>query len=75
MGLHVISTPTGRFIFAGSVPGSLAYVHASGRAATAKELETARRFGPRLAGVKTRSWATRAEAVAAAAALGLEVAE
>jgi len=70
-----MKTPTGCWVFAGSVPGHLAYLHESGRPATDEELDTARRFGPRLARVKTRSWATREEAVAAATERGLKVAE
>lgn len=72
--LSIIETPTGRFVFVGSVPGSLGYVDAAtGEDATEEQLQRARSFGPRIAGVKSRAFETRDEAVAFAAAHGYEV--
>ena len=61
--------PTGRWGFVGCVSCSLAYVQLDGSPATEKQLETARGFGPRLAHVKTRCLATKADALQAAADL------
>lgn len=57
--------PSGRWGFVGRVRGDLAYVQVDGTTATETQLETARRCGPRLARLKTRSFATKAEALAA----------
>ena len=65
--MNIIDTPSGRFVFVGrGIPGHLAYVANDGSAATDEQLAKARQFGPRLAGVKTRSFDTREEAEAAA---------
>lgn len=72
----LIQFPSGRWGFVGSVDPDLAYVdRETGGPPTDKQLETARQFGPRLARVATRTWATKAEAVAAAAAVGTPVTE
>lgn len=59
--------PSGRWGFVGSIRADLAYVQADGTPATETQLETARKFGPRLAHLKTRSFVTKAEALAALA--------
>lgn len=69
----IIHYPSGRWGFVGSVDARLAYESNDGNPATEEELENARSFGPRVAGVKTRTWATKEEAEKAAADLGLEV--
>jgi hypothetical protein len=46
---------------------------ADGSEVTPEAAKIAREFGPRLAGVRTRGWATAEEATAAATALGYEV--
>ncbi len=72
--MHIIDTPSGRFMFVGrGIPGSLLYVAKDGSPATDEALSNAARFGPAPAGVKSCSFATREEAEAAAAALGLKV--
>lgn len=68
LGIHIIDTPSGEFAFAGSVPASLAYVAPDGSPITDEQAQTARAFGPRLAGVKTRVFTTREDAEAALAA-------
>jgi hypothetical protein len=64
-----IRFPSGRWGFAGqAIPAHLAYEHKTGRPATPEEIAVARAHGPRLAGLKLRSWATEEEALAAAEA-------
>lgn len=60
----VIQFPTGRWGFVGRVRADLAYVAKDGTPATEEQLDTAQRFGPRLAGVTTRTFDTREEALA-----------
>jgi hypothetical protein len=69
-GLHVIKYPSGRWGFVGNVPAALAFVTEDDLKPTEKQLADAAAYGPRLAGVKTRSWASKTKAVAAAKALG-----
>jgi len=65
---NLIETPNGRFYFAGKVPVELSFVQKDGSAPTEDQLEIAIHCGPGIAGIKTRSWATRDEADAAAQA-------
>lgn len=69
----ILQYPSGRWGFAGSVHPRLAFVRKDGGTPEARQLWEARQFGPRLAGLKTRSWATEEEARAAAAAIGQPV--
>jgi hypothetical protein len=48
-------------------------VRQDGSEPTREELEKGTKFGPRLAGLRTRSWATEREAIRAAEDLGLQV--
>ncbi len=59
--------PTGCWGFVGSVRADLCYVQLDGSPATDAQLDKARGFGPRLARLKTRSFATKADALAALA--------
>jgi len=68
-GCHLIDTPNGRWHFVGRVPARLAYERKDGAEATDEDVEKGRRFGPALAGLKTRSWASREEALTALASL------
>ena len=68
-GCHLIDTPNGRWYFAGRVPAPLAYVRKDGAEATPDDYDKARSFGPALAGMKLRTWASKEEALAALAAL------
>lgn len=61
----LIQFPSGRWGYVGKVPAALSFVRKDGSEASAAELMTACEFGPDLAGVKTRSWATEADAIAA----------
>ena len=65
-GLHVIENPSGTFSFVGSVPVSLRWVAKDGSPADPAEIDKAASFGPRFADVKTRTFATREDALAAA---------
>jgi hypothetical protein len=69
-GCHLIDGPSGRWHFVGRVPAHLALVRKDGRAATQDDYEKARRFGPALAGMTTRTWASKEDALAALAAPG-----
>lgn len=63
----LIQFPSGRWGFVGRVDARLSM------SGTPEEIETARRFGEGLSKAKRLSWATREEAVAAAAAIGAEI--
>jgi hypothetical protein len=63
---------TGCWGFVGRVDVRLAYCRINGGSATDAQLELARRFGPRMAGLKSRSFATRREALAALAEIVTE---
>lgn len=69
----LIQFPAGSWGFVGSVDTRLAFVSKDGSEATAEQIKNAQQFGPRLAGVKTRSWETKQDAIDAAAALGYDV--
>ena len=73
LGLHLGQTPSGRWAFSGNVPGPLAYIRNDGEPLTEEDSAKVRQVGPRIAGVKSMSWATRDEAVSAALAAGIEV--
>ena len=66
---NVIQYPTGRWGFVGRVSAALAVVQLDGSPATEKQIVTAKQFGPRLAHVKDRTFATKADALQAAADL------
>lgn len=51
--------------FVGNVTPILALVTKDGQTPTPKQIENARQFGPRLAGVKTRTWPTKEAALLA----------
>ena len=55
--------------FGGNVRADLAYVQKDGSPATEKQIANARHVGPRIAGLKTRVFASEAEALAAKAEL------
>ena len=62
----VVETPTGRFALVGNVPAELVlYHHVTGRPATPKQIAACRQVGPRIAGLKTRTWDSREAAQAA----------
>lgn len=70
----LVSTPTGRLAYAGfDVPFELIYKNEDGSAPTRAQFETARHCGPGFVRptLKTVSFATEAEAIAAAAGIGL----
>lgn len=64
----LIETPTHRWIWVGRVPLPLAVCRPDGSDATPEELDRANHVGVRIAGMRERSYATRAEAEAAWAA-------
>lgn len=70
-GTHIMRFPTGRWGIVGDVPASLAFVALDGTPATREQIECARQFGPRLAGVKERSWESREAVLSALACLGV----
>lgn len=59
--------PSGNWGFRGLVSVSLCYIGKDGSEPTVKQLRTARSHGPRLAGLTTRTWATKQEALEALA--------
>lgn len=72
----VIDYPNGRWGFVGRVPADLMYAHKDGTACSEEELlELRRSSNPAMSmnqlKVKTLSWATKEEAVAAAEAIGV----
>lgn len=73
-GLYVIQFPSKRWGFVGKVPSVLSYEDkATGGPPTDEQIQTASSFGVRFSGLKTRSWATEAEARAEADVLGFEL--
>ena len=62
-GLHCIQFPSGRWGFRGDVPAYLALVDKEGNTPTDEQIRNAQQHGPRLAGVKTRTWNTESEAL------------
>ena len=69
----LIQFPSGRWGFVGRVDARLAYTAKDGSPADPAEIVKAKNFGPALANVKTCSWATAEEAIAAAEAIGATV--
>jgi hypothetical protein len=71
----VTQHPSGRWGFVGSVPMDLAFVDpVDGGPPDPAEAAKRASFGGRFGNVKRRSWATREDALAAADALGYDVA-
>jgi hypothetical protein len=70
LGLHVMEYPTGRFGYVGSVPTTLAFTAPDGGPADPAEVEKACSFGQRFGKVKSRTFATKEEAVAFASEHG-----
>lgn len=64
--------PSGRWGFVGGVDARLAYVTLAGETPTDDQLWAVRLCGPRMAGLKSRSFATEADARAALASLKTE---
>ena len=62
-------TVTGLYVWCGTIDPRLAYCRLGGSEATDKELQEARKYGPKLAGLQRRTWPTRAAAEVAAQAL------
>lgn len=71
--MHIIKTPSGRYVFAGNVPALLAYVNRDGGPPSEEQLRNAKIAGPAVAGLRPRSFATEREA--RLAALEIEVDE
>jgi hypothetical protein len=64
---NLIQYPSGRWGFVGKVPAVLAFINKeTGEAPTDEQVAKANSFGVRFSGLKTRSWATKEEAEAAA---------
>ncbi len=57
--------PSGRWGFAGIVSARLCYICKDGSDPTDEQFAIARQHGPRLAGLKTRAFATKQEALTA----------
>ncbi len=71
---NVMQYPTGRWGFVGTVDGRLAAEHTDGTPLTEQEMIDCRKFGRGLfKNIRSRSWETREEAIAAADAIGAEV--
>lgn len=64
-----------KWAFVGKIDSRLAHVMADGSPVTEDAAKKAREHGPRLAGVRTRTWDTEEEAIAAAKELGYEVSQ
>lgn len=64
----LVQFPTGLWGFRGSVRVDLAYVRPDGSTPTRDEFYKAAKFGPRLAGLCTRTWDTKEAAMAAISA-------
>ena len=62
--------PTGRWGFCGSVAAELAFVTKDGGTPTESQLDAARHCGPGIAGLRPRTWDSKAAALAAVAEIG-----
>lgn len=71
--LALIQYPSGRWGFVGKVPAELAFTALDGGTPDPEQVKIACAFGPSLAKVKARTWATAEEARAEAEAAGHEV--
>lgn len=69
---HPVQAPSGRWYIAGSAPAELALEQPDGSAVTPEQARSAAQVGPRMAGVRTRTWTTRDALVAALRAYGWE---
>ena len=69
----LIRSPAGPWFFIGLVDGRLAFARPDGSEPTAEDIERAERLGARAANLKTRTWSSKAEALAAAAAISVDV--
>ena len=65
----IIKNPAGTYSFVGRVSARLAYVTKDGYQPTTKQFQDAASFGPRLVGLRSRTWPTEE---AARKALALE---
>jgi hypothetical protein len=62
---HVMRSPEGRYHLVGRVPAAAGYVGPNGEPLTDQQAAAACHVGPRIAGVKDRTYATPAAAIAA----------
>ena len=69
----LIPLPSVRWQYVGSVPAVLALRTEDNSEPTTEQIENARHAGPRIAGVKVRTFDTREDALRAAEALGVHV--
>ncbi len=69
----LIKNPAGSYSFVGRVDARLGYVRKDGTPASDEELSKAAKYGPRLAGLVTRTWPTQEAALETAAAIGATV--
>lgn len=69
----LLKNPNGTWSFVGTVDGVLSYVTKDGGTPSDDDLRAARQCGPRIAGLRSRVWATADEARAEAERLGLPV--
>ena len=65
----LIKNPAGTWSFVGSVDARLGYKRKDGSEPSEQELRNATQFGPRLAGLVTRTYPTQQAAIDAAAAI------
>ena len=63
--VHILQAPTGVWYLAGTYPAELGCVRVDGAPFTAADAKACAQVGPRIAGCRTRTYATREIAVAA----------
>lgn len=68
--VHIVKSPTGRYYLAGCFPAALGLEQPDGSDVTPEQAACAAQCGPRIAGVRTRTWPTREAAVEALRAWG-----
>lgn len=72
MEVALVQAKSDKWYFAGfGVPASLAVCNKDGSPATPEKIEIAKECGPRLAGLRIRTWDCEHEAIADAMALGM----
>lgn len=70
--IHVIQAPSGRFVYAGTVPAAIGWVDKkTGRPPTPKQIDAAKHCGPGIAGLTARAFDSYEEALQTARDFGV----
>lgn len=73
LGLHLIENPSGTYSFVGNVPAQLGFVTKAGNMVTSEEVESQLRLPASHRTIKSRSFASKDEAMLEARRLGFSL--